>query len=136
MHPGIFPQFSKNCKKGAGLFRLVRTQCIIKATCFMTAPDCSQIIGSKAENRTCQSADQRNILPGIGNSLQDTPKCTDFFCFQQIRTAAGGTADSSGFQGLLEIAAHGAGTPEQDHNVILLNWPKLITVTNHMVAIQ
>ena len=111
-------------------------QGIIDALLFVPAPEGSQIIRRKAENRACQHTQQRNILPGIGNGLQEGRQGGDLLGLHQIHAAVHGAADALCLQCPAVIGPGRARRAQEDHNVLRLHPAQVISVADQGAGIQ
>ena len=111
-------------------------QRVIEASLFVPCPNPGQILRGKAKNRAGQRTDQRDILTRIHHRLQQAAKGTDFLSLEQIRAAAGGTADTQGLQRPLEVSARAAGRPQKNHDIPRLYRAQSVTVPYQCIGSQ
>ena len=136
VHPGLPAKGGQGLQEFDGTWILVQQHGFIDGTMLLLAPESRQLIGGEAEDGASQSRQQGDILPGVGNGLQDGPQDLNFLAGQQIRAAAGGAADALIFQRTLEIGAHGAGGTEQNDDIIGLNGPQALLIPDQLPGIQ
>ena len=101
-----------------------------------SASDLRKFIRCHTENGVCQCCNQRNILPGIADRLQNRTQNGYFLRLQQIVSAAGCAANSPPFQRLLEMHAHRTGRTKQNHDVIRLDSAKIFSIPHIMLPGQ
>ena len=123
--PGFPAKLSQDFQKILGFGAWIGTQGIVHCAGFPGSPEGCQIICSKIEQGTCQCGDQRNVLPGILDNLQKRPEGTNFRRLHQVGAAAGGAADSPGFQRPLENGPGASWGAEQDHDILRLHRTQL-----------
>ena len=132
VHPGFPAQHRQIRKELNGFLVFVFQKRVIDGALGITAPEGRQLVGGEAKYGAGHGGDQGDILPGVGNGLQNGAQGLDLGSLQQVRTAAGGAADAQGLQGLPELIAHGAGRPQQDHDVLWLYRPQLVPVPDQL----
>ena len=66
----VFQHGKKSLSLGGG----VGQQGLIKRALLGCPPDLGQVVCRKAKDRACKSGDQGNILPGVGDGLQEAPQ--------------------------------------------------------------
>ena len=116
--PCLFPQLFQLLPEGNRLCIITCQHGVVNGAVLFSASDPCQVIGGEAEGWACQGAEKGNILPGVGNGLQNRPQGSHLRGFQQILPGPRGAAYARLFQRLPEGRSQGAWGPEQDHNVL------------------
>ena len=111
-------------------------QGIVKTPLGLPCPDFCQIVCGKAEYRTCQNAEQRDVLPGILNRLQKASQGLHLPGLQQIRSAPCGATNAPVFQRPLEISGGTARRAQENHNILRPHRPQTVLFPDQSAVFQ
>ena len=107
-----------------------------EAAVLFSAPNHRQIVRRKPKHRACQRRQKGDILPWVGNRLQQGPECPHLRGFQNIPVGIGAAANSIGRQGLAVFPGAVLGRAQQNYNVLRCHRPEAVAVPHHRTLVQ
>ena len=112
------PQSGQRCQERLYVLAAVRQQSVIEVSLPVTAADLRQTVRRKAEHRGAEHGDQRHILPGIVDDLQQGQRDSDLRGLVEIAAFLKGAGHIPLRQRLGEGGGPAPRRAHQDHNVL------------------
>ena len=118
------PQSGQCCQERLHVLAAVRQQSVIEVSLPVTAADLRQTVRRKAEHRGAEHGDQRHILPGIVDDLQQGQRDSDLRGLVEIAAFLKGAGHIPLRQRLGEGGGPAPRRAHQDHDVLRAAGPQ------------